>query len=165
MLGAGTEEIFLNKKWIKFETKCKLVKNINWVTGAGTMVTSRNCSLNFKLDEFSTSKTVKWIFHVDETEISQKNLGYDMIVGLDLMSELGLIINYEDKIVEWKELKIHMTTSSTKFKNKQHLNAILESTQEPKSTRSEQSRLIKILDADYKPANLDEIVRQAENLN
>ena len=88
-----------------------------------------------------------------------------MIIGLDLMSELGLIINCEDKIVEWKELKIPMTTASTKFKNKQQLNAMLESTQEPKSTRSEQSRLVKILDADYKPANLDEIVSQAENLN
>ena len=81
------------------------------------------------------------------------------------MSELGLIVNCEYKIVEWKELKILMTTVSTKLKNKQHLYAILESTKEPKSTRSEQSRLVKILDVDYKPANLDEIVRQAENLN
>ena len=55
--------------------------------------------------------------------------------------------------------------NSTKFENKQHLDAILESTQEPKSIKSEQSRLIKILDTDYKPANLDEIVGQQDNLN
>ena len=41
----------------------------------------------------------------------------------------------------------------------------MESTQEPKSTRSEQNRLVKILDANYKPADLNEIVRQADNLN
>ena len=41
-----------------------------------------------------------------------------MIIGLDLMGELGLIINCEEKIVEWKELKIPMTTASTKFKKK-----------------------------------------------
>ena len=45
------------------------------------------------------------------------------------------------------------------------MSPILESTQEPKSTRSEKSRLIKILYVDYKPTNLDEIVGQAENLN
>ena len=41
----------------------------------------------------------------------------------------------------------------------------MESSQEPKSTRSEQSMLKKILDTDYKPANLDEIVGQADNSN
>ena len=41
-----------------------------------------------------------------------------MIIVLDLMSEIGLIINCEDKIVEWRESKIPMTTALT-FKNKQ----------------------------------------------
>ena len=81
------------------------------------MVTSRNCSLKCKIDKFSTSRTVKWTFHVDETEMSSKYLGYNMIIGLDLMSELDLIINCEDKIVEWRVLKTPMTTFSTKFKN------------------------------------------------
>ena len=85
---------------------------------------------------------------MDETEISLKSLGYDMTIGLNLLSELGLIINSEDKTVEWRELEISMTTYSTKFRNKYHLNAILESTHEPKMT--EQSKLIKILDVDYK---------------
>ena len=134
---------------IKFGAEFKLIKNTNWITGEGTMVTFRNCSSSFKLDKFSTSRTIKWIFYVDETEISPKSLGYDMIIGLDPMNEVGLIINCEDKIEEWKEPKVHMATSSTKFKNKQHLNAILESTQEPKSTKFEQSRLIRILDEDY----------------
>ena len=64
------------------------------------MVTFRNYSLNFKLDELSTSRTVKWTFRLDEIEMSQKSLGYEMIICLDFMSELGLIINFGDKIVE-----------------------------------------------------------------
>ena len=74
------------------------------------------------MDEFFISRTVKWKFHVDETEMSLMSLGYDKIIGLELMSELGLIINCKDKIVEYKELKIPITTSSTKFKNRQNLN-------------------------------------------
>ena len=58
-----------------------------------------------------------------------------------------------------------MTTPVTKFKNKKQLRAVLESTQEPESTKSERSRLVKILDADYKPADIDEIVMKADNLN
>ena len=58
-----------------------------------------------------------------------------------------------------------MTTPVTKFKNKKQLRAVLESTQEPESTKSERSRLVKILDADYKPADIDDIVMKADNLN
>ena len=43
-----------------------------------------------------------------------------MIIGLDLTSELGLIINCDDKIVEWKELKNPMIKVLTRFKTKQH---------------------------------------------
>ena len=66
------------------------------------MVTSRNCSLDFKMNEFSTSRTIKWTFYADGTRMSQKSLGRDMIIGLDIMSELELKINCEDSIVEWK---------------------------------------------------------------
>ena len=58
-----------------------------------------------------------------------------------------------------------MTTFSTKFKNRYNLNTMLESTQEPKSTKSGQSSSIKILDIDYKPTNLDEIVGNGNDLN
>ena len=75
LLDTETEESFLNKTWIKFGTNSRLVKNTNWVTGVGTMITSRNCIINFKLDEFSTSKIVKWMFYVDKTEISQSPWG------------------------------------------------------------------------------------------
>ena len=38
-----------------------------------------------------------------------------MITGIDIMNELRLTISCEEKIVEWKNLKIPMTTSATKF--------------------------------------------------
>ena len=36
------------------------------------------------------------------------------MIGLDLMSELGITINNEEPIVEWKEVKTPITTSTTK---------------------------------------------------
>ena len=88
-----------------------------------------------------------------------------MIIGLDLLCDLGLIINCEEKVAEWQDLKIPMTTLVTKFKNKKQLRAVLESTKEPESTKSEHSRLVKILDADYKPADINDIVMKLDTLN
>ena len=120
--------------------------------------------MKFKLDEFSISKEIKWNLHVDETEISKDSLGYDMIIDLDIICELGLIINGEEKLVECQNLRIPMTTSILEFKNKKQLGAVLENTREPESKKSERSRLVKILDADYKPADIEDIVMEAENL-
>ena len=88
-----------------------------------------------------------------------------MIIGLDLLCELGLIINCEEKVVEWQDLKIPMTTPVTKFKNKKQLRTVLESIKELESTKFERSRLVKILDADYKPTDIDDIVMKSDDLN
>ena len=64
------------------------------------MVTKRDCEIKFKRNEFSASKEVLWKFHVYETEFSDKLLGYDIIIGLDLMTELDIIINFKEHTVE-----------------------------------------------------------------
>ena len=80
--------------------------------------------------------------------MSTYSLGYEIIIGLDLLCELGLNINCEEKVVEWEDLRISMTTSVSKFKNKKQLGTVLEITRESESTNSELSRFTKILDAD-----------------
>ena len=51
----------------------------------------------FKLNELHTSKEIVWNFNVDETHIFHDSLDYDVIIGLDIMTELGLIVNYKAK--------------------------------------------------------------------
>ena len=88
-----------------------------------------------------------------------------MIIGLDLLCELDLIINCEEKVVEWQDSNIPMIIPVTKFNNKKQLRVVLQSTKEPESTKSERSRLVKILDTDYKPADIDDIVITEDDLN
>ena len=57
-----------------------------------------------------------------------------MIIGLDLLCELGLIIKCEEKVGEWYHIRIPMTSPVTKFINKKQLRAVLESIKEPEST-------------------------------
>ena len=89
----------------------QIVSPTSWITGTGTISTKRKCNLEFKLDEFSTSREVEWNLHVDETKMSKESLGFYTMIGLYLLFELGLIINYEEKVDEWQDLKMPMTTS------------------------------------------------------
>ena len=83
-----------------FLRNIKIVEPTSWITGAGAISTKRECNLKFKLDEFSISKLIQWKFHVYETKISTDSLGYDMIIGLVLLCELGLNTNCEENVVK-----------------------------------------------------------------
>ena len=76
------------------------------------------CDITFKSNEFSNSKEIYWNFNVDETSDSSDSLQYDMIIGLDLMSELGLILDCKSKIAKWDEMKIPMTTERAALSEK-----------------------------------------------
>ena len=82
------------------------------------METKRNIKIKFKLDEFSTTKEVEWSFHIDKSDVSKRSLGYDAIICLDLICELGLIINCKSKEVEWDEINIPMTSKTTQLNRK-----------------------------------------------
>jgi len=74
------------------------------------------------------------------------------------MCELGLIINFETKIVEWDGTKMPMPSKTTQLNRKQLRALLLGTRKEPESTKHKHKRLVGILDAKYKAANLDEPV-------
>ena len=135
------------------------------MTGAGTMQTKRNVNMKFKLDEFSQSKEVKWNFHVDESNMSKRSLEYDAIIGLDIMCELGLIINCKTKVVEWDGTKIPMSSKITQLNRKQLRALLLSTREESESTKHKHKRLVGISDNKYEAANLDKLEANTEILN
>jgi hypothetical protein len=52
--------------------------------------------VDFKFPELSENKKIEWVVHIDD-KTNNETAAYDMIVGLDLMAELGLIIDLENK--------------------------------------------------------------------
>ena len=74
--------------------------------------------MKFKLDEFSQSKEVEWNFHVDESDASKRSLGYGIIMGLDLMRELGLIIKKEETRKEIESTKTMVLRLNRILENK-----------------------------------------------
>ena len=54
------------------------------------MKTSHEAKIAFSLSEFSNSKIIEWTFSLADRD----DLGYDMIIGRDLLGQLGMIIDY-----------------------------------------------------------------------
>jgi hypothetical protein len=59
------------------------------------------------LPEFSTSEVIQWICHEDLNTL-HKNAQYDMIIGADLLSELGIEINFSTQRIIWEGIEIPM---------------------------------------------------------
>ena len=71
----------------------------------GSFTTTRQALVDFSFPELSGSKKVTWICHVDDKTDKSKTL-YDMIIGMDLMTTIGIMVDTKEKVIKWEG---HMT--------------------------------------------------------
>ena len=88
LLDSGASGSIVSKDAVK---KLKINKRTSkdsteWTTAAGTLTTLAKCQVNFLLPELSPTKTIHHKFHVTENRITN----YDMVIGRDLLQELGI---------------------------------------------------------------------------
>ncbi len=89
--------------------------------------------IDFQFPEFSTDKTVHWKVHVDQITDPSK-AAFDMIIGMDLMTELGIYVNTEDKCIHWEEASIPLKQWGD-LSECSHLNYLFEATIIPQVLR------------------------------
>ena len=124
-----------------------------WSTPGGEMGTSKRAQCTFMLPEFHTDRVIEWDLHVTKT------IGtYDMILGRDLLSELGIKFDFTDMSVEWDGISIPMKDSGSDDREAFFI-------QEPEALAEATERLKGILDAKYEKANLSEVAADCEHLN
>ena len=75
--------------------KSKETAIIMWETQVGNFMTSKKVNIDFFLPEFSATKIVTCECNVDESTNSR----YDMILGRDLITALGLDFKFSDNII------------------------------------------------------------------
>lgn len=123
-----------------------------WTTAAGNMTTDLRTKLQFKLMEFDQDSVIEWKIHVTKQKMS-----YDLIIGRDLMKELGIKIDFETDSVSWKNVVVPMKSVDATFETSYHVedsDAIADAT----------NRIQKILDAKYEPADINEIINDCTHL-
>ena len=66
-----------------------------WTTPAGELNTSTKCQSTFMIPEFHDDRVIQWDLHVTKT------LGaYDMIIGRDILTDLGFKFDFTSQTVE-----------------------------------------------------------------
>ena len=133
-----------------------------WMTKGGIYQTTKKCKLPFKLVEFDMQTTVNWEFHVDETSKSESS-NYDMIVGRDLLGELGMDICFSTSTIHWRGVSVPMRDYGD-LRSRQAAHLIYVENFETEITKSVSKRVNQILDAKYEKANLVQITDNCTHL-
>ena len=55
------------------------------------------------LPEFHKRKAIHW-----QADVTKQPMAYDIILGEDLLKELGLIINYNEGVITWDDASVAM---------------------------------------------------------
>ena len=150
MFDSGASETIIKSELIK-NLKSQKTSSQQWNTAAGKVSTNKIAKLMFNLPEFYETKIVQCWAHVFEN-----NINYDMIIGRDLMTELGININFANQTITWMDAEVPMRNPQITI-NEFFI-------QETGIVEDAMTRVNKILDAKYEPANLKQIVKDCIHL-
>ena len=128
-------------------------QSTKWNTSAGPFHTNKRAQIQFRLPEFNQTAVIKTHVHVSMTTST-----YNMIMGRDLLHELGIDLQFSTGLMTWKDITIPMKTPDCTVESQQYI---------ADSKRMQQStdRIKRILDAKYEPADLLAEARKASQLN
>ena len=72
---------------------------------AGTFDTSAKCKVKFSLPELNYTAKISHAIHVTD-----QNSSYDLIIGRYLLSELAIILNFQNLTIIWENAVYGMKT-------------------------------------------------------
>ena len=162
LLDSGCSGTLMNKKFAK-KLRTRKDTTTNWGTANGVFETSRRCKINMQLPELSNSMTV----NVDTHLVKKISERYDMIIGRDVMSELGITLDFKDKLVLYEHIQLPMIDIDNvparggRFINELHYATGIE---EPPLAAEAVNRVSQILDAKYAPVTPEQIIDNSPHL-
>ena len=152
LFDSGASSTIVYKDLVK-KLRIKKDRTTEWQTAIGKFETNEKAKVQFILPEFHESRVIKWNAHVTD-----KKSNYDLIVGGDLMTELGIKIDYSEQSITWDEVSVPMKSRDATFENSYHLD-------DSGHAADATDRMHKILDAKYEPADLEEVVESCKHLD
>jgi hypothetical protein len=93
LLDTGTTAAIILREFVVIGiARTNTKKRTKWKTIGGTFETNYEALLDFKFPELSTSKVLTWQAHEDD-KTSSKEAAYDMIMGMDLITSIGVTVD------------------------------------------------------------------------
>ena len=102
LLDTGASSTIINEKHVR-KLRQKNDSNTQWGTAAGTFTTTKTCKTQFSLPELHDKRLIQWECHV-----TNQPFNYDMIIGRDLLTELGIDFSFKKQIITWDTAEIPM---------------------------------------------------------
>ena len=120
------------------------------------VLSSSTCQIYMELPQLSPTLAI------DKSVICLKNLSptYDMILGLDLIIELGLMIDGKNKCLHYEHLQVPFE----KTEGEHHVNSWKTGIKEPEIAEEAVNRVKEILDAKYAPIAPQAIIDKCTHL-
>ena len=156
LLDSGASKTIINKDLVKKLKICKNASKTVFNTPGGPLITSRSCKVLFCLFELNHSRIVEWTYQVNE---SKTPTNYDMIIGRDLLEQLGIDVKFSTGTIEWGDALLPMRSPSVT----QEQAFLAEDTEGALAIKTSE-RLKSILDAKYEKADLHKEVGKCAHL-
>ncbi len=149
----GSASLVCEKHAQKLRMKTHAAKT-SWTTPGGALRTTKKCQATFIIPELHDNKVISYDLHV------AKNLGsYDMIIGRDVMEDLGIDLHFSSQEISWEGSRIPFKDIDSTMEEAFHID-------DPVEVDDAAERLIKkILDAKYDKANLQQVCSDQAQLN
>ena len=110
---------------------------VEYSTASGVYFTANDIKVTFLMPQFSIRKIINHQYHVDNGR-GESGIGYEMIIGLDLMVQLGLEDNFKRQVLQWDGTTVHMKEPrglvGRSDLNKCNMRKVVMQTAEPAST-------------------------------
>ena len=140
----------------------------SWCTSNGDFHTEGRGEIGIKFYEYSHSKEA--YIRPDIVEYDGEKLNkpvFDLIIGTKSMKELDIILNFNKQEITIDEIALPMRDiTNLPLPKRQGLDfKNLASSMEPSSTEQATQRVVHILDANYKKADLPEVVKTCTHLS
>ena len=137
-------------------------------TAIGTYCTTLDVRVPFCMPDFSNRKIIPHRFHVDNRK-GKSEIGYDMIIGRDLMLQLGLSENFKHQILQWYGISALMKEPLCLLYQadltSREMSKVIMQTEEPFSIRESIDRLVKIINSIYAKENIKQAVNNTTSMN
>jgi hypothetical protein len=136
-----------------------LSKSTNWTTKAGTFKTDDKVKCQFTLPEFHEGKDISWNMYAGESDARFDS--YDMIIGRDLLHELGIDLLFRLGVMKCNNATVPMT-SQLRRTNIDDFEDEIFSMHDP--TTTDAARIQEIVDVKYAPADINEMFSKCNHL-
>ena len=157
--GSDGDLLFVRKRSKSFNIPYTMRLNPqSWHTSNGIFHTEKMGDLDLVFPEYLYSKR----FHVEpdivEYEGDSPAPMFDLIIGTETMANLGIVLDFKEKMITIDEIKLPMRN----IKNLQSPKALysIYSGREPASTLEATNRAVKILDANYEKADIPAVIEE-----